>query len=120
MSLGHLGESGMAELHKRGLLKGIKCCKLEFCKFCVLGKQSRVKFKTARHKIEKILDDVHSDVWGPTRELSLGGSQYFVTFIDDFSRKVYVYFIKQKSKVFASSRYGKQRLRTRRAERSSI
>ena len=44
---------------------------------------------------------MHSNVWGPTRELSLGGSQYFVTFIDDFSRKVWVYFIKQKSKVFA-------------------
>ena len=49
-----------------------------------------MKFKTARHKTEGILDYVHSDVWGPTRELSLGGSQYFVTFIDDFSKKVWV------------------------------
>ena len=44
---------------------------------------------------------MHSDVWGPTRELSLGGSLYYVTFTDDFSRKVWVYFLKQKSEVFA-------------------
>src|SRR5436190_7682074 len=28
MRLGHMSERGMAELHKRGLLKGIKTCKL--------------------------------------------------------------------------------------------
>ncbi|KAL0431218.1 UNVERIFIED_CONTAM: Retrovirus-related Pol polyprotein from transposon TNT 1-94 [Sesamum radiatum] len=37
----------------------------------------------------------------PTRESSLGGSLYYVTSTDDFSRKVWVYFLKQKSKVFA-------------------
>ena len=30
MRLGHMGERGMLELHKRKLLKGIKTCKLEF------------------------------------------------------------------------------------------
>jgi hypothetical protein len=36
--LGHMSERGMLELHKRNLLKGVKTCKLDFCKFCVLGK----------------------------------------------------------------------------------
>ena len=31
---------------------------------------------------------------------SLGGSQYFLTFIDDFTRKTWVYFLKNKSEVF--------------------
>ena len=35
----------------------------------------------------------------PTR--SLGGSQYFVTFIDDATRKVWVYTIKSKDETFA-------------------
>ena len=30
MRLGHIGERGMMELHKRKILKGIKTCKLEF------------------------------------------------------------------------------------------
>jgi len=33
MCLGHMSEQDMLELHKRNLLKGVKTCKLEFCKF---------------------------------------------------------------------------------------
>ena len=61
MRLGHMSERGMLELHKKNLLKGVKTCKLDFCKLCVLGKQYRVQFKTATHKID-IMDYVHSDV----------------------------------------------------------
>ena len=39
MRLGHMGERGMMELQKRNLLKGIKTCKLDFCKYCVIRKQ---------------------------------------------------------------------------------
>lgn len=39
--------------------------------------------------------------WGPTKESPVGGSKYFVTFTDVFSRKVWVYFMKYKPKVFA-------------------
>lgn len=49
MRLGHMGERGMLALHWRNLLKGVKLCKLDFCKFCVLGKQNRMQFKTATH-----------------------------------------------------------------------
>ncbi|KAL0286682.1 UNVERIFIED_CONTAM: Retrovirus-related Pol polyprotein from transposon TNT 1-94 [Sesamum angustifolium] len=72
MILDHLSE--MTELHKRNLLHGVKSCKLDFYKFCVLGKHTKVSFTTGEHKTEGILDYVHSDVWGPTKESSLGGS----------------------------------------------
>jgi transposase InsO family protein len=101
LRLGHLSERGMMELHKRSLLKGVRSCKMDLCKYCVLGKQCRVRFKPGKHKTEGILDYVHSDVWGPTKEASMGGSRYFVTFTDDFSRKLWVYFMKQKSEVFS-------------------
>ena len=35
MRLGHIGERDMLELYKRNLLKGVKTCKLDFCKYCV-------------------------------------------------------------------------------------
>ena len=38
MRLGHIGELGMLELHKRNLLKRVKTCKLDFYKYCVYGK----------------------------------------------------------------------------------
>jgi hypothetical protein len=50
MQLGHISERGMKELHKRNLLARIKSCKLDFCKYCIMGKQCRVRFKIATHK----------------------------------------------------------------------
>jgi hypothetical protein len=43
---------------------------------------------------------VHTDVWGLAQVLSLGGSHYYVTFIDDATRKTWVYCIRQKNDVF--------------------
>ena len=51
---------------------------------------------------------VHSDVCGPMQTRSIGGQNYFVTFIDDYSRCCAVYFLKQKSEVFENSRSLKQ------------
>ncbi|KAK3028831.1 hypothetical protein RJ639_038658 [Escallonia herrerae] len=85
--LGHLSEGGMLELHKCKLLQGVKSCKLDFCKFCVFGKQKRVSFKVSSHTSKGVLDYIHSDIWGPIKHISNGGARYFVTFIDDFSRK---------------------------------
>jgi hypothetical protein len=98
--LGHMSERGLKVLSSRKLFPSLKSLKLDFCKHCIYGKQNRKKFKTGRHASEGILDYIHSDVWGPSPTISYGGSSYFVTFIDDFSRKVWVYMLKIKVDVF--------------------
>ena len=56
---------------------------------CLAGKQTRVAFKTHRHTRKPcMLDLVYYDVCGPMRTKTLGGSLYFVTFVDDYSRKI--------------------------------
>ena len=50
-------------------------------------------------KVEK-LELVHTDLLGPSLVASLGGSRYYITFIDDSSRNMWVYFLKNKSDVF--------------------
>ena len=45
---------------------------------------------------QRPLDVIHSDVWGPTENVSLAGNKYYVTFVDDHTRKVWVYFMKSK------------------------
>ena len=61
----------------------------------------RKPFKPLTHpQSKKKLELVHSDVCGPLQAESIGGSRYFVTFIDDYSRCVSVYFIKHKTEVF--------------------
>ena len=110
MRLGHMSEKGMTILAGRGLLKGLKNCKLGFCENCVFGKQKRVKFNTGKHNSKGILEYVHSDVWGPAPVNSLGGARYFLTLIDDYSRKVWVYFLKQKDEVFGKFKQQKAKV----------
>ncbi|GBM20410.1 Retrovirus-related Pol polyprotein from transposon TNT 1-94 [Araneus ventricosus] len=46
-----------------------------------------------------LLERVYMDIWGPAPVKSLGGNLYFLSIIDDFSRKIDVYIIKRKSEV---------------------
>jgi Integrase core domain. len=100
MRLGHMSEIGLAELSKRGLLDGQSIEKLKFCEHCIFGKHKRVKFNTSTHTTEGILDYVHSDLWGPARKTSFGGARYMMTIVDDYSRKVWPYFLKHKYQAF--------------------
>nr|CAD40363.2 OSJNBa0093P23.9 [Oryza sativa Japonica Group] len=100
MRLGHMSEIGLAELSKRGLLDGQSIGKLKFCEHCIFGKHKRVKFNTSTHTTEGILDYVHSDLWGPARKTSFGGARYIMTIVDDYSRKVWPYFLKHKYQAF--------------------
>ena len=43
---------------------------------------------------------MHSKLVGPMQTTSIGKSTYFMTFIDDFSRRTWVYFLKNKSEAF--------------------
>jgi hypothetical protein len=100
MRLGHMSQLGLVELSKRGLLKGYNNNELEFCEHCVFGKHKRVKFNTSIHTTEGILDYVHADLWGASRKHSLGGCRYMLTIIDDYSRRVFSYFLKHKHEAF--------------------
>jgi 5'-3' exoribonuclease 2 len=102
MRLGHMSELGLVVLSKRGLLDGHSINKLDFCEHCVFGKHKRVKFNTATHSSKGILDYVHSDLWGPSRKPSFCGARYMLTIIDDYSRKVWLYFLKDKLEAFST------------------
>ena len=98
--LGHMSEKGMKILHSRNLLPGLKNVDLDFCENCI-GKQKRVKFlKVGKEKKNEKLELVHTNVWGLDQVSSLRGSHYYVTFIDDETRKTGIYCIKNKSNVF--------------------
>ena len=100
--LGHMSQRGLQELHKKEQLDGVMSAALEFCKYCTLGKQTRVSFNlsSSENKSKGVLDYIHTDVWGPSATISKGGARYFVSFIDDFSRKVWIFFMKTKNEVF--------------------
>ncbi|GBM21371.1 Retrovirus-related Pol polyprotein from transposon TNT 1-94 [Araneus ventricosus] len=76
----------------------------ESCIACNVGKATRTSLKKnyAYKRVTKsVLDKVHMDLWGPAPVNSLGGSKYFLSIIDDFSRKIDVFTLKSKSEVFS-------------------
>ena len=87
-------------LSKQGLLASHKVGIQEFCEHCVFGNKCKVKFGTSVHLTKGTLGYIQSELWGPTRVPSLGGRSYMLTFIDDFSWKVWIYILKHKDEVF--------------------
>ena len=69
-------------------------------KGCAQGKNTNSPFPTSNSKAKGILEIVHSYVYGPMSNTSLRGYVYFVSFIDDFSQNIWIYFLKKKDEVF--------------------
>ncbi|MCP4490581.1 MAG: DDE-type integrase/transposase/recombinase, partial [Gammaproteobacteria bacterium] len=100
---GHLGQQNLQKLVKEELVRGMDMhlpTELPFCADCTDGKMHRLPFPKSTTRASEVLGLVHSDVCGKLDPISLGGAQYFVTFIDDKSRYARVYFIRHKSEVF--------------------
>ncbi|GFW89229.1 retrovirus-related Pol polyprotein from transposon TNT 1-94 [Trichonephila clavipes] len=71
------------------------------CIPCKLAKSKRVSFKkTGAVKVKRPLELLHMDLCGPMPTESQGGNKYFLSIIDDYSRKVTVFPIRNKSDVF--------------------
>jgi hypothetical protein len=69
------------------------------CEACIEGKHQRTSFpKNETTRASKLLELVHNDVCEPMKTTSRGGARYFVTFIDDFSKKTHVYLLKDHCK----------------------
>ena len=90
-----MSEKGMHILHSRKQLLDLKQVSLEFCENCVYGKQKRVIFlRFGKQKKNENLELVHTDVWGVAQVQSIGGSRYYVAFINDATIKAWVYCIR--------------------------
>ncbi|GJW81958.1 retrotransposon protein, putative, ty1-copia subclass [Tanacetum coccineum] len=106
--LGHISEAGLQVLEKQGLFGKKSLGKLDFCENCVLGKSHRVRFGVGRHTTQGVVDYIHSDLWGPSQVESLGGKRYFLSIIDDYSRRVWVYILRFKHEAFGKFKEWKQ------------
>ena len=69
---------------------------------CIFGKQHRETFPVGKsYRAHAPLDIMHYDIFVPMQTSSMGGCNYFPTFIDDYSRKTWAYFLKHKSDAFS-------------------
>ena len=63
---------------------------------CIKGKQTNKRRFEAK-RILDILELIHTDICGTFPMAAWNGQQYFMTFIDDFSRYTYIYLLHEKS-----------------------
>lgn len=66
-----------------------------------MGKSHKQSFSKEKHTTQGTLDYIHSDLWGsPNTTSSLSWAHYFLTFTDDYSKKIWIYFFKTKDEAF--------------------
>lgn len=75
-----------------------------FCETWVMDKSHRVSFEVGSHTSKRPLDYVHSNLWGSESHPTFGWNRYFLSFVDDYSRKVWVYHLKAKYEIFQKFR----------------
>ena len=66
------------------------------CDICIQGKMSNDRNKTLDRKATKILTLIHSDLAGPFQPQAKEGYEYVLSFIDDYSSLMVLYFLKCK------------------------
>ena len=79
-----------------GILDSLDFADFENCTNCIKGKQTNTR-RFGANRATNVLQLIHTDICRPFPTLSWNGQQYFITFIDDFSRYGYLYLIHEKS-----------------------
>jgi hypothetical protein len=90
------------------------------CRGCALSKNSKATFPSNELRSKGILDLIHLDVSGPMSVASMQGELYYVTFMDDFSRKTWIFFIKTKDEVFSQFREFKAQVENQTGKRIKV
>ena len=93
---GHLSFKGLRTLHYKQMVRGLPQLKApsKICTDCMVGKQHRDAIpKRSLWRASQRLQLVHTDIYGLIKLVSNSKKRYFISFIDDYSRKVWIYFL---------------------------
>ncbi|TYK05470.1 Retrovirus-related Pol polyprotein from transposon TNT 1-94 [Cucumis melo var. makuwa] len=103
LRFGHLNFDSLRLLARKDMVKGLPYVKHpdQLCEGYLDGKQSRKSFpQESSSRARRPVELVHTDLCGLIKPSSFGKNNYFLLFIDAFTRKTWVYFVKEKSEVF--------------------
>ncbi|KAI5330256.1 hypothetical protein L3X38_029654 [Prunus dulcis] len=101
--LGHLNDQSIKMLANQDMVHGLPSLEKDFavCEGCKRGKQHRDSFPAeSTWRAQSPLELVHTDICGPMQIASMSENRYFLLFIDDYTRMVWVYFLRNKSNAF--------------------
>ena len=97
---GHLNVSGLSELSQNNLVTGLN---LQFpkeinCTTCLKSKCTTKTLYNSENRARELLQIIHTDICGPVNRIP--SARCILTLIDDHSRYVVVYFLKNQSQTF--------------------
>uniref|UniRef100_A0A2N9HUR1 Integrase catalytic domain-containing protein n=1 Tax=Fagus sylvatica TaxID=28930 RepID=A0A2N9HUR1_FAGSY len=98
LRLGHVSVQKLRSLVSSGFLGQVKHDSVD-CVSCQLAKQPALSFNNSDSFSHASFDLIHSDIWGPSPTATVGGSKYFVIFVDDFSRYTWIYLMHNRSEL---------------------
>ena len=100
---GHLNSKGVRLLKQKNMVVGLPSIDGEgkICEGCIFGKMHRLPFPKTSWRAKAPLELVHADICGPTRTPSLNNKRYFILFVDDYTRMMWLYFLNAKSEAFS-------------------
>ncbi|XP_071705208.1 uncharacterized protein [Rutidosis leptorrhynchoides] len=94
------GDRGLKTLYQKNMVTGLPSVAADeiICDSCMKGKQHRLAIpKATKWRASEKLQQLHADLCGPITPASNSDKRYIFCIIDDFSRKTWVYFLKEKS-----------------------
>ena len=100
LRLGHINLKRISRLAQNGPLGSLELEALPVCESYLEGKMTRWPFSAKGYRAKEQLELVHSYLYGPMTIQARGGFEYFITFIDDYSRYGYIYLMCRKSVAF--------------------
>ena len=95
--LGHCNLQDVLKLES--VVKGMSISNRKFsdCETCTLGKMIQYRNRAPDRRASSPLELVHSDLAGPVDPPARDGFRYAISFVDDYSGAIFVYFLRQKS-----------------------
>lgn len=102
--LGHLSNENIEKLKKLEMVEDLKIkenSEAFNCPICPLGKHARkpISKEAKEEQIKEIGDRIHTDVCGPITPETAGGYSYFISFIDEYSRKSAIFDEEERSSI---------------------
>ena len=107
--LGHISIQRIKRIVNEGVLCALDFIDFETCLDCIKGKQTN-KSKKGATRSKHFLEIIQTDIYCPDMDGS--DPKYFITFIDDYSRYMYLYLLRSKDKALETFKVFKAEVET--------
>lgn len=101
--MGYVNFQALTLMSKEGMAHGLQALLVsrKTCEGCLISKQVRKSFpsQTMFHAKER-LELIHGDICEPIYPPTPARNRYFLLLVDDYSRKIWVYMLKEKGEAF--------------------